>query len=205
MTEEHVHVGLWQTLLSNHSCHLLLTVYWQSLGIHFSLWNGDKSWSVSTSNDNPFLITRNGVVLGPNFRHIYKGDTWHIIFGKGFLKYSRSPAGDMEVCIECCLAGKWYLVMSQQWHVKCGREERRRTGAQKGMLSHWTSHPWSHFASGLFCERLNIFSSQWIWVALSLITEDTKWHFCRSYTTEKWTLGNSFILRCWYRDLSYFL
>lgn len=34
LMEEHVHVGLWQTLLSNHPCHLLLTVCWQSLGIH---------------------------------------------------------------------------------------------------------------------------------------------------------------------------
>lgn len=113
LMEEHVHVGLWQTLLSNHPCHLLLTVC-AEFGYP---WNGGKSWSISTSNDNPFLITSNGVVLGPNTRHLYKGDTNHVIFGKGSLKYSRNPAVDVESCIERCLAGKWWLVMSQQWRI----------------------------------------------------------------------------------------
>lgn len=36
---------------------------------------------------------------------------------KVFSEYSRSPAGHVESCIEHCLAGKWYLVMSQQWRI----------------------------------------------------------------------------------------
>lgn len=64
------------------------------LGIHFSYGMGDESRSVSTNNDNnAFLITSNGVTIGPNSRHIYKGDTWQVISGKGFLKDSRNPAG----------------------------------------------------------------------------------------------------------------
>lgn len=73
-----------------------------------------------------------------------------------FLEKIWSPMGDLESCIECCLAGKWYLVMSQQWRVsKVWQSRKTQTWGPEGDAEPLDQPSWSHFASGLFlCERL---------------------------------------------------
>lgn len=145
-----LHVGLWQTLLSIHlvTCPLLLLA---ELGYPFLLMERDKSWSLSTSNDNPFLITSNAVVMGPNSRHIYKGDIWQIILEKGFLRVKEPcevtwnlgwPFPCWDVMLGCL------STMMYSWST--AEHKDRKDQAQMGLLSHWTSQPWSHFNARLF-------------------------------------------------------
>lgn len=184
-----LHVGLWQTLLSIHliTCSLLLLA---ELGYPFLLMERDKSWSLSTSNDNPFLITSNAVVMGPN-SNTYTKEISDRLFWKKVSSESRSPVRRHGILVDRFRAGMWCLVVSQQWCIAEARQSTK-TGRTRPRWGCWATGPASHGATSMldyfFCERLDLFFSQWIWVALLVITEATELRFCRSYTAEKWTL-----------------
>lgn len=162
----------------------------------------DKSWSVSTSNDNPFLITSNGVVLGPNSRHIYKGYQTRYFWKRcpQIFKESWGWCGILHWTLSCWEVMLGY-VSTMTYITKVWQSRKTKNWGPEG-----DSEPLDQPSmEPLRLRTVLLWKTQYLLqpvdLGLLLLTEDTKWHFCRSHTTEKWTLGKSFILSCWYRDL----
>lgn len=115
---------------------------------------------------------------------------WQIILEKGFLRVEEpcEVTWNLGWPFPCWM---WCLVVSQQWCIAEARQSTK-TGRTRPRWGCWATGPASHGATSMFdyffCERLDLFFSQWIWVALLVITEATELRFCRSYTAEKWTL-----------------
>lgn len=135
----------WVTNLVTHSLFLAARV-WVSIPLDRT---GDKSWLVSTNNDNPFLITSNWfrVFGGPHSRQV-KEISWAGYFWKRFLQSFKESCQVKWDPVQRFLA--WLCLSTMV--IICEWQSRKtgRTWDLDDALSHWTSQLCSHSISGLF-------------------------------------------------------
>ena len=126
---------------------------------------GGRSWSVSATNENPSLITRDGGVIGPSSRHVQRT----YLTGYSWRRFPPRFKESWRVTWNLVLNASCRAVMPgdvpsmkaiEAWH-------SGETGGTWGLVDDAeAAEPTSIVATSLldcfFCERLHLFLSKWM-------------------------------------------